>query len=332
MKAVVLKDYDATAHSLTVTDIAIPVLKPGQVLVKMAAAPIHPSDLVFLKGKYGITKPLPVVPGFEGCGTVMASGGGVWPRWLVGKRVACHAPEDGHGTWAEYMVASAEGCIPLDKHISEEQGACLMVNPLTAYALINLAQSRGLTSFVQTAAASAVGLMIARLAVRYGITGIHVVRRAEQVQRLKDLGCEYVFDVHDPLFNERLGEASYKFKATIAFDAVGGELTRHLASAMPPGSQIVVYGALSGENCQMHPSDLIFNGEKLEGFWLSHWIKDKNLLQKILFLHKVKSLLTHELQTHIQARFPLEKVTQAIELYKKERSQGKVLLLPSAGN
>jgi hypothetical protein len=66
----------------------------------------------------------------------------------------------------------------------------------------------------------------------------------------------------------------------------------------------------------------------LEGFWLSQWIKGKNLLQKLLFAYRVQRFLPHELQTHVQARFPLEKVAQAMALYKKQRSQGKVLLLP----
>src|SRR5437773_7533475 len=119
MKAVVLKDNDGT-RSLTVADLPVPSLRSGEVLIKLAAASIGPADLMFLKGEYGITKPLPVVPGFEGSGTVIASGGGWMGRWLVGKRVACLAPEDGHGTWAEYMITSTDICIPLFKHISLE--------------------------------------------------------------------------------------------------------------------------------------------------------------------------------------------------------------------
>src|SRR6516225_4681459 len=100
MKAVVLKDYDGTLQSLAAADFSVPRLRSGQVLIKLAATSIGPADLMFLKGQYGIIKPLPVVPGFEGSGTVIASGGG-WLGWgLVGKPVACLALEDGHGTWA----------------------------------------------------------------------------------------------------------------------------------------------------------------------------------------------------------------------------------------
>jgi NADPH2:quinone reductase len=329
MLAILLKDYDGAPSSLSLNEIPTPTLKHGQVLVKMAATPINPSDLIFLKGQYGITKPVPVVPGFEGSGTVVDTGGGWLARRLLGKRVACRAPEDGHGTWAEYMVVSAEGCLPLFSDISSEQGACLIVNPMTAVALFDKVRLGGHQAFVQTAAASALGLMMVRLAQRHQVIGIHVVRRPEQVKTLKELGCEYVFDVNDALFNERLGEACYKFQATIAFDAVGGDGTAQLANAMPQGSRIIVYGALSGQDCRLGPHNLIFHGERLEGFWLSDWIKTKNLWQKMRFANNVQRLLRTDLNTHIQARFPLSRYAEAIELYKKQRSSGKVLFTPS---
>ena len=158
MKAVVLKDYDGTLQSLAAADFSVPRLRSGQVLIKLAATSIGPADLMFLKGQYGIIKPLPAVPGFEGSGTVIASGGGLMGRWLVGKRAACLAPEDGQGTWAEYMVTSADVCIPLFKHISFEQGAYLTINPMTALALVEIARTGGHLAFVQTAAARRWGL------------------------------------------------------------------------------------------------------------------------------------------------------------------------------
>jgi NADPH:quinone reductase-like Zn-dependent oxidoreductase len=326
MKAVVLKDCDGTPQSLEVADLPVPRLKSGQVLIKVASSSVGPADLMFLKGQYGIKKPLPVVPGFEGSGTVMASGGGLMGRGLIGRRVACVAPEDGHGTWAEYMVTSTDVCIPLSKNISFEQGAYLAINPMTALALIEIARTGGNSAFVQTAAASTLGLMIARLATRFQLTGIHIVRRAEQVQKLRSLGCEHVFDSNDASFQKRLTEACNKFKATIAFDAVGGELTRRLGLALPPESRIVVYGALADEPCQIDSKDFFFRDKKLEGFWLSRWIKRKGFFQRLFLAYRIQKLLPNELQTLIQARFPLEDILSAIDLYEKQRAEGKVLL------
>src|SRR5690349_17782488 len=102
----------------------VPVPKPGrgQVLVKMHAAPCNPADLLYLEGRYGIDRPLPAIPGFEGSGTVVASGGGLLGRWLTGKRVACGGHE-GTGTWAEYCVTNSNLCIPLRGGLSLDQGA-----------------------------------------------------------------------------------------------------------------------------------------------------------------------------------------------------------------
>jgi NADPH:quinone reductase-like Zn-dependent oxidoreductase len=252
-------------------------------------------------------------------------------RGLVGRRVACLALEDGHGTWAEYMVASTDLCIPLSQHISFEQGAYLVINPMTALALVEIAQTGGHLAFVQTAAASTLGLMTARLAQRFQLTGIQIVRTPEQVEKLKSLGCEHVFDSSDASFQKRLAEACNKFKATIAFDAVGGELTRRLALAMPPESHIVVYGALAGEPLQIDSKDFFFRDKKLEGFWLSRWIKRKGFLQRLLLAYQIQKLIPNELQTRVQARFPLEDIFSAIDLYERQPTEGKVLLVPHRG-
>ena len=331
MKALVLRDYDRKPDSILLTEKPIPLLKPGEVLVQIAAASINPSDLVFLQGQYGIVKPLPVVPGFEGSGRVVAAGGGFLAKMLLGKRVACHAPDDGDGTWAEYMVTPADGCIPLFKQTTDEQGAALIVNPMTAWALVDLAKKGGHHAYVQTAAAGALGRMIARLGRRRGLTGLHIVRRPEQVAIMKAEGMERILDSSAPQFPEHLKEACQKFHPSIAFDAVGGAFTRQLAAAMPRGSRLVVYGALSGENCELSPAHLVFRDQKLEGFWLTAWFKKKTLFQKLIFAYQVQRHLSEDLQTHVQSRFPLEQFREAIELYKKNRSEGKVLLIPTSG-
>src|SRR5215218_11091004 len=93
MHAIVLSEYRDTAEDairgLQAVERPVPRLRRGQVLVKIAAAPCNPSDLLLLQGKYGTLKTLPTVPGWEGAGTVVATGRGLLGRWLMGKRVAC---------------------------------------------------------------------------------------------------------------------------------------------------------------------------------------------------------------------------------------------------
>ena len=93
MSALVLSD-----SGLGIEEVPVPVPQPGEVLVRMHAAPINPNDLLFLADVYEVKKPLPVVAGFEGSGTVVASGGGFIPRYMLGRRVACVAGNGG-GTW-----------------------------------------------------------------------------------------------------------------------------------------------------------------------------------------------------------------------------------------
>ena len=108
MTAVVLDSYSGP-DALRVEQRPVP--KPGkdEILVKVAASPINPSDLAFLGGNYGFDKPPPVVPGGEGSGTVVAVGPGAMGRYFLGKRVACLSNGQRDGIWAEYVVASAKG-------------------------------------------------------------------------------------------------------------------------------------------------------------------------------------------------------------------------------
>src|SRR5262245_2149951 len=96
MQALELRAYDGAPSSLALVERPIPRPRHGEVLVRIAATPINPSDLSFLLGLY-VRKDLPVVPGFEASGQVVASGGGIGARVLTGRRVACAAPRDGDG-------------------------------------------------------------------------------------------------------------------------------------------------------------------------------------------------------------------------------------------
>jgi NADPH:quinone reductase len=110
---------DEPNGGLTLREIPLPRPQAGQVLIRMTAAPINPSDLGSLSGlSYSGRRQFPFTPGLEGSGTVIEAGQGFMPRLLNGRRVACSAPLAGDGTWAEYMVTSAQSCIPLNKDVT----------------------------------------------------------------------------------------------------------------------------------------------------------------------------------------------------------------------
>jgi len=328
MRALELRAFDGKPESLAFVERAVPRPGQGQVLVRIAATPINPSDVMFLRGMY-IKKPLPVIAGFEGSGIVVAAGSGFMPRLLMGKRVACAAPYNGDGTWAEYMLTSANFCIPLRKNISLEQGASLIVNPLTAWALMEIAKRGRHRAVVQTAAASALGRMILRLAKRFGIPVINVVRRQEQIDLLQGLGAQYALNSNAPNFDDDLKKLCHDLQATLAFDAVAGEMTNRILQAMPKQGRIIIYGALSEQGCLLDPRAFIFDDKHVEGFWLSTWLQNRNPINRVRTAMQMQKFLATDLKTEIRARLPLKEAANGLEQYTGGMTEGKILFIPN---
>ena len=172
MKAVIIKESGARP---VVEDIPVPKPANGEVLIKMHSSPINPSDLSFIKGGYGVQKPFPVVPGFEGSGT----------------------SHKHNGCWAEYMITSANLCVPVSKNVSLEQASMMFVNPMTALAFFDIHKqlsksSKKEISIINTAGASALGRMVVKTGKKNNVPVISVVRRTEQVEILKSIGAKYI--------------------------------------------------------------------------------------------------------------------------------------------
>lgn len=328
MKAAVLAK---AGQPLQISELEIPQPGPGEVLVKMYASPINPSDLAFLGGGYGIQKKYPTVPGFEGSGTVVEAGKGFLPNLWKGKKVACAASPKYNGCWAEYMVTSASSCVPISKNVTMEQASMMFVNPMTALAFFDVFKKlpnpgKQKRAIINTAAASALGRMVIKLGKRYNIPVISIVRRQEQVENLRAEGAEYVLNSSDTDFESQLKEISHKLNARVIFDAVGGKLIQQLLDAVPKGSHLFIYGRLDSDICEILPANLIFTGNHIHGFWLTEYLEDKHFFQSILTTRKIQSFIGNELSTHVNKTFPLKNISEAIELYKNNMSSGKVLI------
>jgi NADPH2:quinone reductase len=327
MRAVVLHAYDLGSYtSLAVEERPTPQPGRGEVLVRMAASPINPSDLASLQGLYGVPKALPLVPGIEGCGTVVKAGGGYLAQRLLGKRVACVAGA-GAGTWADYLVTTAQYCSPLPQRITDEQGAMQIVNPYTAWAHLAIARQASARTIVETAAASALGQMVNHLAQRRGVQVINIVRRDTQAETLRKLGATHILNSDAPDFDGHLRELCATLDARLAFDAVAGSMTGRLLNALPAQARVVVYGGLAGEPISLDPRDVIFTQRRVEGFYLPVWIAHQHPLA-LLWMQRHLYRLATVTQTAVQWRAPLEDVQQAIATYEGGMSAGKVLLVP----
>ncbi len=337
MRALVLHhhhgDREQALRSLAVETRPVPAPGRGQVLVRVAAAPCNPSDVLLLQGLYGASKTLPAAPGWEGAGTVVAAGPGLLPRWLLGRRVACASQADGDGTWAEYFLAPASMCIPLSRDVDDEQGAMLMVNPVTSYALLDMARAGKHRAAVNLAAASQVGRMLVRLAGAEGYPMIHVVRRSEQAALLRELGAEHVLDSSATGFAGELGELCGRLGATIAFDPIAGAASGAVLAAMPKRSVLVVYGTLAEEPCGgFNPADFIFGEKRVEGFWLRAWMDRQGLLGRIAVTHRVQQMVARGvLSSTVALRLSLDEAPQRLAHHLSAATTGKALILPHLG-
>lgn len=311
---------------LIVDEIEVPEVGKGQVLVKMAASPINPSDLSMLNGTFNVQPNYPYVPGIEGSGVVVAAGKGIIPALRKGKKVACSPIFDHDGTWAEYMLTDATRCVPIPKNVSLEQGSMMIVNPMTAMGFIDAVKNKNHKAFVNNAAGSALGRMVSGLAKMEGIPLINIVRRKEQAEELKSSGEQYVLCSSDLNFEIELKELSEELEATLFFDAVGGDYTRQLIEAAPFGSNIKLYANLSDENFCVNSRVILQNEKRVDGFSLGNFTASKSILQLLKISGKVGKLMTTTFKSVIRKEFALEDINDAIEFYKSDMSAGKILL------
>ena len=319
---------DEPNGKLRLREIPVPRPQAGQVLIRMAAAPINPSDLGSLSGlSYSGKRQFPFTPGLEGSGTVIEAGEGIMPRLLNGRRVAGSSLLTGNGTWAEYMVTSAQLCIRLNKNVSFEQGAMLIVNPLSALAILEIAHRGKHRAIVSTAAASTLGGMLLRLGKRRNIPIIHVVRRQAQVEGIRKLGGEYVLNSSDADFVEQLRTMTHKLNASLLLDAISGSMTQQLADAAPYGSTILLYSLLSFQDCTIDSRTAFVKNLHFDGWFLPNWLGEKNLIQALQLSQQAQSLLATDLKSPIHKRFPLANAQQGLETYVNNMGAGKILLV-----
>lgn len=332
MQAVVFEQFGEPAEVLGVRDVPAPEPQAGEVLVRMLATPVNPSDLMTVRGVYPRMPRLPATPGYEGVGFVEATGGGLLAGFMNGKRVAV-----GHrtgGTWAERCVVPAKQVIPLPGAVSDEQGAMFFVNPVTAFVMTRrvLAVPPG-EWLLQTAAGSALGRMVIRLGRRFGFRTLSVVRRAEQVPELESAGGDAVVHFnpqeHPP---ERLPEEVARVTGNdagvrYAIDPVAGATGSAAVSCLGKGGRLLVFGSLSAEPLSFSPRALITPGAAIEGFWLTNFLDSLGLFAKLRLMNQVGRLVrAGVLTSEVGRSFELPQIAEAVRESEAPGRGGKVLL------
>ena len=242
---------------ISLVDVPVPDPGPDEVLVRVEATPVNPSDLGLLFSAADMTKAVasgtaerPVVTapvsegamkalaprvdesmpvGNEGAGVVVAAGASPAAQALLGKTVAMI----GGAMYSQYRAVPVEQCLPLPADATPADGASCFVNPLTALGMVETMRREGHTALVHTAAASNLGQMLNRICIADGVPLVNIVRKPEQAALLREIGATRICDQSAPGFMGDLVEALAATGATIAFDAIGGgKLAGQILTAM----------------------------------------------------------------------------------------------------
>jgi NADPH:quinone reductase-like Zn-dependent oxidoreductase len=305
-------------------DVPAPEPGRGEVLVRMLASPINPSDLMYIAGGYGLKPRLPATPGFEGVGVVEASGGGLLGWLRKGKRVA--VIYDRTGTWGEYTLTKARQVVPVPDDIPDDQAATFFVNPATALVMTQdvLKVTRG-AWLLQSAAGGELGKMVIRLGQKFGFRTLNVVRRREQVEELKQLGADAVIVESDGPLPEQVAKIADSVR--YALDPVGGKTGSEVIASLSPGGRCLLYGSLTDEPVTIHQRFMLTSSVRVEGFWLAVWARQQGVLTMLRLFRRVRALMREGvLQSHFAATYPLEEVRKAVEHAAAPGKGGKVLL------
>jgi len=311
-------------------EIAVPQPDARQVLIRMRTASVNPSDLHFIKGEYGQPCQRGVPAGFEGCGDVVAAGDGA--QGLVGQRIAFAVTQGGSGAWAEYALTDASACIPLRPDVSDDDAAAQIVNPMSAMAMVGMAQEAAGDggAFVMSAATSQLCKLMIALGRDKGLKPIAMLRRTDAADSLRALGAAEVLVTTADDYGDRLKAVFRDLEPAIFFDAVADQISERAFAAMPNGGRWVIYGKLDPTPPELRdPGQLIFMNKRIEGFWLTRWMRETPPEKLGAAVAEVQARFADgrwktDVTAHLALREVMEKLPAALA-----QPDGKVIITPS---
>ncbi|XP_008275610.1 enoyl-[acyl-carrier-protein] reductase, mitochondrial [Stegastes partitus] len=282
-KALLYRNHGDPSRVVQLEDADVPPVGAKDVLVKVLAAPINPSDINMIQGTYAILPDLPAVGGNEGVAQVIEVGSQVKSLkagdWVI--------PRDaGLGTWRTEAVLAEDDVISLPNDIPLLSAATLGVNPCTAFRMLSdFEDLKPGDSVIQNAANSGVGQAVIQIAAARGINTINVIRdRPEFTQlsdRLKAMGASHVIKeeaLRRPEIKELFKTCP---KPKLALNGVGGKSATELLRHLQVGGSMVTYGGMSKQPVTVPVSALIFKDVKVRGFWVTQWKRDNSHDERI---------------------------------------------------
>lgn len=320
MKQVIFKETGLPEDVLVLEEAEIPKPKPSEVLIRVTARNINPSDVMFIRGMYGITPKLPSSAGFEAVGIVDQSD----EKGTVakGSKVIFTAI----GTWKEYVCAPAQTVIPVPDQMPDEVACQAFINPMTAFGMLESSSLKEGDWVLITAGASAYGKLVIQMAKSKGIKVACTVRRDEQKGSLEKLGADLVINTEkeklQKVIMEKTGDG-----VSVVFDAVGGVLGAKALASLKNNGKLMAFGALSLDNMPVNSGLMIFKNLKIEGFWLTTWIESLNNEERQKAFKTVLGyLMKQDVKVDVAGSYALEEFKEALEAYQKPGRNGKIIL------
>ncbi|ATO47762.1 zinc-dependent alcohol dehydrogenase family protein [Brevibacillus laterosporus] len=296
----------------------------GEILVRMVARPINPSDLIPIRGAYSHRISLPTIPGYEGVGIVEEVGPSV-PKELLGKRVL---PLRGEGTWQDYVTAPAELAISIPTSMEDYIAAQLYINPITAWVICTeILRLKDDDILLVNACGSSIGRIFCQLSTILGFRLIAVTRSNTYTEELLQLGASSVINTSDTVLHHTVMELTNGRGATAAIDSVGGAAGSDLAFCVRPNGTLVTIGLLSG--VPVHWGEISRRSKvNIKLFHLRHWNQQVSvqawqdtfsLLLALLMEQKLALMMPY-------AHYDLFEVQEAIRVAESSRNRGKFFL------
>ncbi len=350
--------------TLAIEEVTFPEPTGNQVLVKMEAAPINPSDLAILTGaadfenaEYSDGKVVAKMPepfnsgqksrhgqklpaGNEGAGTVIATGDSDMAKALMGQRVAC-VPGN---AFSQYAIADAAMCLPLGDH-SAEAGASSFVNPMTALGFVENAKADGQKAILHTVGASNLGQMLNRICLEDGIELVNIVRKSDQAELLKSQGARHIVNSSDDDFMDQLRSAIDETDAFYGFDPIGGgqmvdscfkameqvavsKMTEYSRYGSNQAKRMFIYGRLDFGPTILTPAYGF--GWTLSGWLLTPFLQNAGMETVMRMRTRVLENLTTTFASSYKTKVDLEDMLtkDAILDYRQMKTGEKYLVTP----
>jgi len=321
MKALIFHQSGEPADVLRYADLPEPVAGDGYVLVEVAARPIHPADLAFIRGQYRVKPSFPQAAGLEGSGVIVKS-----PErspFIVGTRVAFRAP----GSWAEVARVPFDRLITVPPGIPDKVACQVSLNPATAVGLLDEVKAKRGDWVMLTAATSTVSNLVVSIARRRGIGVIGLIRGDAAEGKMRSI-ADHVLSIKNPELVATVTALTGGRRVSGLLDSVGGPDTAKLFAALAPGACIVAYGVQDRQPAPVTNAMLIYSNLTWKGFGIDYWLSRCPADSKVKMFDELWSMIEDKtLPLPIASTFGLDRFGEALAADAQQGRAGKVLLV-----